>query len=327
MTLGALARGLGLAALVVVSASAARAGDDVATYPNRPVHIIVPAAAGGGIDVLTRLIGQKLTATLGQPVVIDNKPGAATILGTAEGAHAAPNGYTLVNAPMAAMAVNPAVYDRLPYAPRDLAPVSLVASYPLILVVNKDVPVHSVKELVAYAKANPTKVNAGGASATFQLATELFKQKTGTPIEYIAYKGSNNTVTSVMSGEITMAIVDAGPVSAQLKAGRVRGLAVTSAARMAAFPDLPTMAEAGIPGMVVLSWAGIFAPAGTPQPIIKKLQDGIISAAKQPDVQAKMHALDLDPAGDTAEDFAHIIADDVARWSAVAKAANIKLKL
>jgi tripartite-type tricarboxylate transporter receptor subunit TctC len=329
MTAKSLRCCFGAALLVFISASTARAeGDDAATYPNRPIHMVVPVTAGGANDVLARLIGEKLAASLGQPVLAENKAGAATILGTAYAAHATPNGYTLFTAPMAALAVNPAVYETLPYDPRrDFVPISLVATFPLILVVNKAIPVHSVRELVGYAKSNPSKVNAGGAAATFQLATELFKQKTGAPIEYIGYKGSNETVAAILSGELTMAIVDAGPVSAQLKAGTVRGLAVTAPARMAAFPDLPTMAEAGLSDMVVLSWSGICAPAGTPPAIVKKLQDAIIRAVKSPDISGKLRALDLDPVGGTADEFQRIIDADVKRWTAVATTAHIKLKL
>jgi tripartite-type tricarboxylate transporter receptor subunit TctC len=319
-------RGACAALLALVLASAAWA-DDASSYPNRPIHIIVPVAAGGSNDVLARLIAEKLSKRLGQPVVCENKAGAATMLGTAYAAHAAPNGYTLLIAPTAALAVNPAVYDSLSYDPRhDFVPISLIGTFPLILVANTAVPAHSVRQLVDYAKAHPRQVNAGGAAATFQLVTELFKQKTGAPIEYIGYKGSNETAAAVLSGELTMAIVDAGPVSAQLKAGTVRGLAVTAPTRVAAFPGLPTMAEAGIPDMVVLGWSGIVAPAGTPPAIVKKLQDELIGIVKLPDVNAKLQALDLDPVGSTADAFQHVIDRDVARWAAVASAAHIKLK-
>jgi tripartite-type tricarboxylate transporter receptor subunit TctC len=309
-------------------ASAAQAqNDDARSYPNRPIHIIVPASAGGANDVLARLVGQKMSETFGQPVVVENKAGAQTILGTEYVARAAPNGYTLLAGPMASMAVNPAVYAKLSYAPqRDFVPVSLVASYPLILVVNKSAPVTRVPELIAYAKANPSKVNAGGSSATFQLATELFKQLTGAPIEYIPYKGSNDSVASVIAGETLMAIVDAGPVAAQLKADQVRGLAVTAPTRMAAFPNLPTMAEAGVGDMVVLSWSGIFAPSGTPAPIVKKLEQEIMRVVKLPDIGERLRALELDPVGSTSEEFGRVIATDVARWTKVAKAANITLE-
>jgi tripartite-type tricarboxylate transporter receptor subunit TctC len=319
---------LGAAAIFLMTASVAHAdSDDAASYPNRPIHLIVPVAAGGSNDVLARLIADKLAGRLGQPVLSENKAGAATILGTAYAAHSAPNGYTLLIAPMAALAVNPAVYESLPYDPRrDFVPISLIATFPLILVVNKAVPVHSVRELVDYAKAHPRQVNAGGAAATFQLPTELFKQKTGAPIEYIGYKGSNETAAALLSGELTMAIVDAGPVSAQLKAGTLRGLAVTAPTRIAAFPDLPTMAEAGLSDMVVLSWSGIVAPAGTPAAIVKKLQDELVGIVKLPDVSAKLRVLDLDPVGSTADAFQRTIDADVARWTAVAAAAHIKLK-
>ena len=315
-----------LVAMLGCATAAQAQNDDTRNYPNRPIHIIVPASAGGANDVLARLVGQKMSETFGQPVVVENKAGAQTILGTEYVARAAPNGYTLLAGPMASMAVNPAVYAKLSYAPqRDFVPVSLVASYPLILVVNKSAPVTSVPELIAYAKANPSKVNAGGSSATFQLATELFKQLTGAPIEYIPYKGSNDSVASVIAGETLMAIVDAGPVAAQLKADQVRGLAVTAPTRMAAFPNLPTMAEAGVGDMVVLSWSGIFAPAGTPAPIVKKLEQEIMRVVKLPDIGERLRALELDPVGSTSEEFARTIATDVARWTKVAKAANITL--
>jgi len=327
MTARSLRRALGAAAILLMAASAARAeSDDVAGYPNRPIHLVAPVAAGGANDVLARMIAGKLASRLGQPVVTENKAGAATIIGTAYVAHAAPNGYTLLIGPMAALAVNPAIYETLPYGPRDLVPVSLIATYPLILVVTKDAPVHSARELIAYAKANPNKVNAGGAAGTFQLATELLKQRTGAPIEYLAYKGSNETVAALLSGELTTAMVDAGAVSAQLKGGMVRGLAVTAPTRLAAFPDLPTMAEAGLPDMVVLSWSGIFAPAGTPPAIVRKLQDEVIRAVKSPDVSMKLRALDLDPVGNTADEFQRIVDADLKRWTAVATAAHIKLK-
>jgi tripartite-type tricarboxylate transporter receptor subunit TctC len=321
-----------LAALTIVAslgcaATAWAQSDDIKNYPNRPIHIVVPASAGGANDVLARLVGQKMAETFGQPVVVDNKAGAQTILGTEYVARAAPNGYTLLAGPMASLAVNPAVYAKLSYSPqRDFMPVSMVASYPLILVVNKAAPVHSVRELIAYAKTNPSKVNAGGSSATFHLATALFKQLTGAPIEYIPYKGSNDSVASVISGETLMAIVDAGPVAAQLKAEQVRGLAVTSPARMPAFPDLPTMAEAGVGDMVVLSWSGMFAPAGTPAPIVKKLEQEIMRVVKLPDIRERLRALELDPVGSTSEEFARVIAADVERWTKVARTANITLE-
>ncbi|MBV8534013.1 MAG: tripartite tricarboxylate transporter substrate binding protein [Alphaproteobacteria bacterium] len=327
MTARSLGCCAGAALLALIFASATRA-DDAASYPNRPIHMIVPVAAGGSNDVLARLIGEKLSGRLGQPVLCENKAGAATMLGTAYAAHAAPNGYTLLMAPTAALAVNPAVYDSLSYDPRrDFVPISLIGTFPLILVVNRALSAHSVRELVDYAKAHPRQVNAGGAAATFQLVTELFRQKTGAPIEYIGYKGSNETAAAVLSGELTMAIVDAGPISAQLKAGTVRGLAVTAPSRVAAFPDLPTMAEAGLADMVVLGWSGIVAPAGTPAAIIKKLQDELIGIVTSPDISARLRALDLDPVGSTADAFQRIIDQDVARWAAVATAAHIKLKL
>jgi tripartite-type tricarboxylate transporter receptor subunit TctC len=287
---------------------------------------VVAASPGGVNDILARLVGQKLTERWGQPVVVENKPGAGTILGTEYAARARPDGYTLLSAPMASLAVNPAVYPKLSYAPRDFVPISLTAAYPYFLAVSNAAPVRTVGELVAYTKANPAKANAGGASVTFQLAIEMFRQRTGAQIQYIPYKGSNDATLALIAGELLVSFLDPGPASQQIKGGQFRALAVTAPTRMASFPDVPTMAQAGIADMTILSWTGFLAPAGTPPEIVAKLEQEIMRIIRLPDIRARLQTIELDPVGSTAAEFVRIIAKDLATWQAVAKAANLKVE-
>src|SRR5262249_6947478 len=224
--------------------------------------------------ILARLVGQKLSESLGQPVIIDNKPGAGGIIATDFVAKAAPDGHTLMMGPTGSMTIAPAIYPKLSYVTRrGFVPVSMVASFPLFLVVNAASPHKSVEEVVAYAKANPSKSNYASSSAAFQLTTELFKLGTGAPIEHIGYRGSGDSLVALMAGTVLIAFIDATPVSSQIKAGQVRALAVTAESRMAEFPDIPTMAEAGVPDMEVRLWSGLFAPARTPPQIVRRLQE------------------------------------------------------
>lgn len=296
------------------------------SFPTKPIHIVVGFSPGGANDIVARVVGQKLGESLGQPVLIENRTGAGGIIAADYVGRAAPDGHTLLTGPMATLSINPAVYETLPYGPQNFAPISLVVSFPLILLVNPNLPIHSVNELVAYAKANPDKANYSASATTFQLTTELFKLQTGAPAEYVAYKGSTESVTAVMKGEVLMTIVDSGPASVQLKSGAVRGLAVTASQRMPAFPDLPTMAEAGVADMAVVSWTGLLAPAGTPPAIVKKLEGEVMRIVKLPEVRERLKALELDPVGSTSAEFARVIAADLSRWSAVAKAANVKME-
>jgi tripartite-type tricarboxylate transporter receptor subunit TctC len=313
---------LGLMAL----SAAAFAQEDPAKYPTRAIHIIVGFTPGGGNDIIARVFGQKLSESLGQPVIVENKPGGGAIVATEYVAKAAPEGYTLLVGASGAMAINPAVYGKLAYDPiRDFTPVSELGSFPLILVVNASSPIKSVDELVAYAKANPDKTNYSSSSAAFQLATELFKQKTGAPMQEIPYKGANDSVMAVISGQVTATIADAGPVSGQIKGGQVRALAIAAPKRMEDFPDVPTMKEAGADVDAVL-WSGIFVPKATPPAIVKKLQDEFARIARMPDVIARLKPLGIESVGNSSDEFARILADDIARWSAVAKAGNIKME-
>src|SRR5215813_11719546 len=249
---------VGLCALVLAT-SVTRAQDDVTKYPTRPIHIIVGFAAGGGNDVIARIYAQKLSEDLGQPVIVENKPGAGAIVATEYVSKAAADGYTLLIG-ASGMAINQSLYARLPYdSVRDFVAISELASFPLLLVVNASSPIKSVAEFVAYAKANADKTNYATSSATFQLVTELFKQKTGAPMQAIPYNSANEMVLAVVSGQVTTTIADAGPVSPQVKSGTVRALAVTAQNRVEDFPDVPTMKEAGADVDAVI-WTGVFAP-------------------------------------------------------------------
>ena len=309
-----------------LAATPLRAQEDSSKYPTRPIRIIVGFTAGGGNDIIARIVGQKLSESLGQPVVIENKPGGGAIVATEYVAKSAPDGYTLLVGASGAMTINPAVYARLPYdSIGDFAPVSELGSFPLILVVNASSPIKSVADLVAYAKANPDKTNYASSSAAFQLATELFKQKTGAPMQEIPYKGTNDSVMAVISGQVTAAIADAGPVSGQLKAGTVRALAVAAPRRMAVFPDVPTMKEAGADVEAVI-WSGIFVPKATPPEIVRKLEGEFMRIARLPDVIARLKPLGIESVGNSSDEFGRILAADIARWTAVARAGNIKLE-
>jgi tripartite-type tricarboxylate transporter receptor subunit TctC len=321
-----IGRCLGLIALGAIATTGASAQEAASNYPTRAIHIIVGFTPGGGNDIIARVVGQKLSESLGQPVVVENKPGAGAIVATEHVAKAAPDGYTLLVGASGAMAINPAVYAKLPYDPiRDFVPVSELGSFPLILVVNASSPIKSVAELVAYTKANPNKSNYSSSSAAFQLVTELFKQKTGAPMEVVPYKGANDSVMAVISGQVIATIADAGPVAGQVHGGQVRALAVAAPQRMEDLPDVPTMKEAGADVDAVL-WSGIFVPKGTPPGIVKKLEGEFMRIARLPDVIARLKPLGIEPVGNSSEDFAKILAADIARWTEVAKAGNIKME-
>jgi tripartite-type tricarboxylate transporter receptor subunit TctC len=310
------------AAMTALLGGAALAQD----YPTKPIRLIVGFGAGGGNDIFARIIQPKLSELLGQPILVENKPGAGGTIAADFVAKSAPDGYTLYVGATGAMTISPAVFSKLPYETlRDFAPVSMIADFPLLLTVNADAPVKTVQELVAYAKANPAKANYASSSPAFQLPTEHFKQKTGAPAERINYKSSGESLTAVVSGEVLMAIADVPPIMGHLKAGRVRALAVTDKRRLADLPDVPTMAEAGVPDLEVRLWSGVFAPVGTPPAVVKKVEQAMMQTIKSPDVNARLKDLQVDPSGNSAEEFKRIVASELPRWAAIAKAANIKL--
>jgi len=310
--------------LAMIAAAFAAAAVSQDSYPSKPVRIVVGYSAGGGNDIIVRVMQPEMQKGLGQPVVVDNKPGAQSIIAAELVAKSAPDGYTLLMGPSGPMTINPATYTKLPYdAQRDFAPISMIASFPLIFVVNPKLPVKNVKELIAYAKANPAKANYASSAGIFQVATEMFKQRTGATIELIPYKGSGESVQAVAAGQVMMTIVDPAPVTGPLKSGTVRGLAVTSPKRHPSWPDLPTLIEAGV-DMEVPVWTAFFAPAKTPPAIVARLQREIARVVQTPEVKERFSAMGLDPVGGSSEDLGRQVARDLEKWTAVAKAANIK---
>jgi len=294
-------------------------------YPTKPVRVIIGYAAGGGNDIIVRAMQPELQKGLGQPVIIENKPGAMSIIAAEYVAKAAPDGYTIFMGPSGPMTINPATYSKLPYNPlRDFAPVSMICAFPLIVTVDPRLPVRSVKELVDYAKANPDKSNYASSAGIFQIATEMFKQRTGTKIEMILYKSSGESVQAVAGGQVMMTIVDPPPATGPLKAGTLRGLAVTSPQRHPSWPDLPTMAEAGVPDMEVPVWTAFFFPAKTPPAIVARMQKEVARVVHTAEVRERFAGMGLQPIGSSSEDLGRRVASDIAKWTAVARAANIK---
>jgi tripartite-type tricarboxylate transporter receptor subunit TctC len=294
-------------------------------YPSKPVRIVVGYSAGGGNDLIVRVLAPKMSEGLGQPVVVENKPGAQSIVAAETVAKSAPDGYTLLMGPSGPMTINPATYSKLPYSPvRDFAPIGIICSFPLIVVADPRLPIRDLRALIDYAKKNPGKANYASSAGIFQIATELFKQKTGAPFEMIPYKGSGESVQAVAGGLVTMTIVDPAPVTGPLKAGMVRGLAVTSSTRNPAFPDLPTLVELGMPELDVPVWTALFAPAKTPPAIVARLQAELARAVQTPEVRAGFDKLNVVPVGGSSEELARQVARDIEKWTAVAKTAGIK---
>jgi tripartite-type tricarboxylate transporter receptor subunit TctC len=320
-----LAASFALFAAVAGMTAPAHAQENPSNYPSRPIRLVVGFAAGGGNDIIARVFGQKLSESLGQPVIVENKPGGGAIVATEYVAKSAPDGYTMLMS-ASGISINPAVYAKLPYdAIKDFVAVSELGSFPLIMIVNAASPVKSVADLIGYAKANPDKTNYASSSASFQLVTELFKQKTGAPMQIIPYKSANESVLAVVSGQVTTTIADAGPVLPQVKSGTVRALAIAAPKRMDDLPGVPTLKEAGADVDAVL-WSGIFMPKATPPAIVKKLEAEFMRIAKLPDVIARLKPLGIDTVGNSSEEFAKILAADIARWGEVAKAANIRIE-
>jgi tripartite-type tricarboxylate transporter receptor subunit TctC len=312
-----------LAALA--SAALLAAGAAAQDYPTKPIRLIVGYTTGGGNDLIARVLTPKMSEGLGQTVIVENRPGAQSIIAAELVAKSAPDGYTVLMGPTGPMAMNPATYSKLPYSStRDFAPVVLIGQFPLLLCVGAQLPVRSLQELIDYAKARPNGVNYASSAAAFQLATELFKQRTGTNFAQIPYKGSGDSAKAVVSGEVTMTIADPPPVTAALKGGTLRALAVTAPQRHPAYPDVPTMAEAGVTDVEVALWTAFFVPAATPPAIVRRLNQEVVRAIQTPEVRERLVGLGVDPVGSTPEELARVLQRDLDKWTAVAKAANIK---
>jgi tripartite-type tricarboxylate transporter receptor subunit TctC len=292
-------------------------------YPARSIRFIVPYPPGSGTDIVARMLGQKLTEAWGQQVLVDNRPGAGAIIGVDAVAKAAPDGYTIGIADNGPLAINPALYPKLPYNPaRDFAPVTLVANLPFILVVHPDVPASNLAELLALAKARPGRINYAsvGNGSAVHLATELLKTRAGIDLVHVPYKGSAPALNGVLSGEASLMFVNLLSSLPLVKAGKLRALATGTSKRLAALPELPTVAEAGVPGYEYQAWFGVVAPAATPRGIVERLNQELRRIITMPEIRDRMISQGgLEPVGGTAESFAALIPAEIEHWGKVVR--------
>jgi tripartite-type tricarboxylate transporter receptor subunit TctC len=327
--LGGRAISIGLALVVWLASAVAPlwAQGDAGNYPSKPIHVVVGFAAGGGNDIFARVVAQKLSDLVGQPVVIENKPAAGGRVAAEFVAGQPADGYTLLVGASGMMSVAAAVYPKLTYHPtRSFIPLSMIANFPLILVVPVTNPSKSVSELAVWAKAHPDQANYATTSPAFTIATELLKLKTGMPGVAIPYKSSNEMVLSVAAEQSLLAIADGPPTVPMVQGGKVRALAVTGAVRSPALPDVPSMAEIGLPDVNVYLWSGFFAPAGTPPAIAGKLEQALRTAIRSPDVSDKLKAMAVNPGGGSSAEFKAMIDADIKLFTEVAKAAKLSFE-
>lgn len=295
-------------------------------YPAKPVRIVVPAAAGGGLDVIARIVAVKLTEAWGQQVFVENRAGANFILGTDLVSKAAPDGYTLIYVSSGALTINPVAYANLPYDPeRDLVPITLVTSNPFILLVNKELPIKSVQDLIAYANANPQKLYHASNSASTMLTSELFKSLAKIEYTDVNYKGGILAVTSTEAGETQLCFVDTGSAAAAMQNGRIRALAVTTVKRFKTLPDVPTIAESGVPGYASGAWGVLLAPAKTPSDILSKINTDLDKILSNPEIQARFLAVGNEAVGGSAANAVQELRADREKWARLAKDRNIKI--
>jgi tripartite-type tricarboxylate transporter receptor subunit TctC len=319
-----------LAALAALVLPTCIAFAEDAGFPDRPIHLYVGYAPGGGTDIVARLLAAKVGENLGQAVIVQNRPGGSGVLAAQEVVRSKPDGYTLMMGVVSLMTIQPNLQKDLPFDPiKDFAPVTLTGSVPHLIVVHPSLPVHSIGELIAYGKAHPGAANfpSAGNGTTPHIAGELFKHMTGVDFVHVPYKSSGQSIPDLISGRVTVDF-DTYPVAAPLvRAGKVRALAVTSATRLAEFPDLPTVAEAGVPGYQFATWYGVFAPAGTPPAIVARLHDEFNKAMQSPDIHARMVEMGFDSTlTATPADFGALVRADLARFAKLIKDAGITLE-
>jgi tripartite-type tricarboxylate transporter receptor subunit TctC len=310
------------------SSAFAAAGAVAQTYPTQPIKIVVPFTAGGTTDILARTIGQKLGESLHQPVIVENRPGAGGNIGADVVAKSKPDGYTLVMGTIGTQSINASLYEKMPYdSARDFAPITLVAIVPNILMVHPSVPAKSVGELIQLAKSKPGVLNFASSSTggSPHLSGEMFKQMTGVDIVHVPYKGSAPAITDLLGGQVSMMFDNMPSGLPHVKAGKLRALGVTSAKRSAAAPEIPTIAESGVPGYEVDSWFGILAPAGTPREIVNKLNVEIVKILRMPEVKQRLAEQGAEPVGNTPEQFAEHIRKETIKWARVVKASGAKV--
>lgn len=289
-------------------------------YPSKPIRMIVPSAPGSGPDLMARAVGQKLSDALGHRVVVEARPGAGGIIGSEFVAKSPPDGYTLIMGNAGSHSVNPSLYRKLPYDPqKDFAPVSLVSSAPNILIVHPSLPVKSVKELIAIAKARPGDLSfgSGGNGSTAHLSGELFRTMANIKMVHVPFKGAPSAVLGVMTGEVSLAILNLPPALPHVKSGRLKALGVSTAKRSSAVPELPTIAEAGLPGYEATAWYGVLAPAGTPAEIVARLNTEIVKGLRTEDLRKRIAADGGEVIGSTPEEFAVVMKRDIAKWAKV----------
>jgi tripartite-type tricarboxylate transporter receptor subunit TctC len=296
-------------------------------YPTRPVRVIVPFAPGGSTDIVARMLAPRLSENLGQQVVVDNRGGGATTIGMDMVAKAAPDGYMLGVATLT-FALNPSLFSKLPYnTEKDFAPVSLVSIVPFVMAIHPSVPPRSVKQLIALAKAKPGSLNysSSGNGSASQMATELFKYMTGTDMVHVPYTGGGPALLAVLSGQVSISFISIPAGLPHFKSGKLVGLGITSSSRDPTLPDLPTIAEAGLPGYELLEYQGIVAPAGTPSAVISRLHQEIVKALASPDLKERFTSSGTYVVGSTPEEFANHLKKQLATWAKVIKAAGIRL--
>jgi tripartite-type tricarboxylate transporter receptor subunit TctC len=298
-------------------------------YPSHPIRLIVPYAPGGGADSVARIVAKRVSETIGQPIVIENRGGAGSIIGTDLVAKSEPGGYTLLLGQSGPISINPAIYKDLKYDPmKDFVPITMTTSYPYILVVNAKLPVKSLQDFIAFAKSRAGTMNYGstGVGAANHLVAELFNGRAGLTMTHIPYRGTALAVTDLLGERVSMVFADPVSVLAHLEAGTLRGLAVTSKQRSPVAPDLPTIAESGFPGFDAIGWHGILAPAGTPPAIIKILHAEIVKALNDPETKGLLQKQAMQTVGNSPEEFAAFIKQDIAVWQSVARQAHVSVE-
>ena len=297
-------------------------------YPAKPVRMIIPYPPGGGNDTLGRLFAAKLGERIGQPVVVENRPGAGTIIGTEAAAKSPPDGYTILLSSIATHALSPNLYAKVPYDPiRDFAPITLLGIAPTVLVVPADLPAKDLAELVAAAKAKPGGLTyaSGGNGTPPHINGEVFKSVAGVDLLHVPYKGGGPALVDLMAGRVQVMLDTAASAMPHVRSGKLRALAITGAKRSAEYPDIPTFAEAGLPGYDTNAWYSMHAPAGTPPEIVRRLNAELVASLKEPDVQARFKQLTTEPVGNTPEEFAAFVKAELDKYARVIKAAGIRL--
>lgn len=314
--------------IIAIMMAAATSAAVAQTYPTKPIKLVAPSAPGDAPDVIARLVADKLSIVLGQQVVVENRPGAGGIVGSEAVARAAPDGYTLIMGNAGSHGINAAVYATLPYdIQRDFAPVSQVAVAPNVMVINPSIPAKTVAEFIAYAKSQPGKLSyaSGGNGSSAHMSMELFKSMAGVDIQHIPYKGSSPALTDLVAGQVAVFIGNMPPTVPLVKAGKLRALAVTTKAHSALMPELPTIAESGLPGYETVAWFGVLAPAATPPEIVNRLSMEIGKIARSPEMRDKLLAMGAEPVGGTPGEFRAVIDRDIAKWKPLAQKVGIKV--